>query len=987
MKRALTGIAAAAVVLGSVSPMAFAATTTSGLTKAGQLPIVVNGSVLSNPYEMTGKDSGNTTGFFPVYYFEQALAKIGYTATWDGTTHTFAITANGVTPAAVAGGVGTGNTTVTVNGTVVKKFNTQVAKDPAGGAKAQATTYMPVYYINNVLTALGVNGSFSGQTGLKIVGSTNGTGSIGPITIGGANSGTGAAASPAVSYGSDLTVSANLTDANGNPVAGVNTTLSVWGSQEPTVTVNGINANPTAITGGYSFQVATNAAGEAVATISVPSGVAASYTFQFAAPYTVNGTQVTDSKVYAEFVTANTAAISPYAADSSDAYQVPVSSLSNETTGLVPVTVTLPLLNGEPQANVNVNFSISSVHGDAFLANSAGTELTSPQTVATNSQGQATIWVNSNEADTATITATPSGQTGLTTYVGWGDSGVATQLNSTLGASGVTGGSGTVGSPYTASASSNVTVTATAEDVLGNPVPNATLLITSVGGKGKYVSGSTATDFPNATPASGSEVSSTGSPFGQIVTTNANGQFSFTANDSTIGDDDQYNVYVIQNSEVGNSGDSIGSIYVNYTGSTTSVANVGVAANGQLVTAYVNNSNAPTTSLSNVEYPSTVENSSDYVTNGLNNIEVGAFDGSAQDYLADNTSGTVTYQLSSGGSSFIDAVDGVYLDGENPGLPNKVTAVNATVTGYTPAGAQADTDYFQVSVNGTTIGYYSVNTSTGATSTTLSTTSGTGGASELPAGVTAEPTFTKGTFALPSDEGNVLTTGHRLVSGLNFSVGDESTETPTVTAAIGSVSATAKPQFIPGGAAKLAASPSLASPVNGTGENVTLTVEDANGNPVVDAPVSVVTGQAGATANTNLWITAVNGTSLSQTFGTNNTTEPTPIPLYAVTTPEATAYNSVVLPGVVSWGSTSGLTVYTDANGKVQLTLQNGGVNYYGTDGGSPATLSLQTSPSTSSYQATAVVSYPSSGTTTIDINGSAPTADAGDTVSTINWQ
>src|SRR5579875_934768 len=134
------------MVLGAFSPMAFAATGANGWNYqvAHQLPIVVNGSVQSNPYELTAVDSGNTTAYFPMYYFNQALSSLGYSATWDGNSHTWAITASGVDASAVAssiaGGVGTGNTTITVNGTTVKKINTQAAKDPAGGGM---TTYFP----------------------------------------------------------------------------------------------------------------------------------------------------------------------------------------------------------------------------------------------------------------------------------------------------------------------------------------------------------------------------------------------------------------------------------------------------------------------------------------------------------------------------------------------------------------------------------------------------------------------------------------------------------------------------------------------------------------------------------------------------------------------------------------------------------------------------------------------------------------------------
>ncbi|KRW92306.1 hypothetical protein SD51_04565 [Alicyclobacillus tengchongensis] len=286
MKRTLTSFAAAAVVLGAASPLAFAATSSStGLTQAGQLPIVVNGQVLSNPYEMTGQDSGNTTGFFPIYYFDQALAKIGLTATWNGSTHTWAITAPGVNAStiSVAGGVGTGNTTVTVNGTVVKMFNTQAAKDPAGGPKAQETTYLPIYYVNNLLTALNIHGSFSGQTGLNISTPQATSINLSQISLTGQTVGTGTLASPAIDQtGNGVTVSTTVTDQNGNPVPNANVTFNFAGANAPTVTSGSTNVSVSATSTGWSATVATNAQGVASATVK---GIG-SYAVSLSAPLT-----------------------------------------------------------------------------------------------------------------------------------------------------------------------------------------------------------------------------------------------------------------------------------------------------------------------------------------------------------------------------------------------------------------------------------------------------------------------------------------------------------------------------------------------------------------------------------------------------------------------------------------------------------------------------------------------------------------------------
>lgn len=105
-------------------------------------------------------------------------------------------------------------------------------------------------------------------------------------------------------------------------------------------------------------------------------------------------------------------------------------------------------------------------------------------------------------------------------------------------------------------------------------------------------------------------------------------------------------------------------------------------------------------------------------------------------------------------------------------------------------------------------------------------------------------------------------------------------------------------------------------------------VQDANGNPVANTPVALTPAAAGATnAHSNPWITSVNGQTLSQTFGSNSTSEHSPIPLYGPSG-DATAYNSVVVLGVVTYGA-GGTTAYTNAQGQVTLTLSDGGVSYY----------------------------------------------------------
>ncbi|SIT09045.1 beta strand repeat-containing protein [Alicyclobacillus vulcanalis] len=404
MKRTLSGIASAAIVLGAISPVAFA-DTSSGLTQGNALPITVNGQIIAVPYEMVGVDSGNQTGFFPIYYFDEALAKLGIQATWNGTTHVWALTDSNITnPSSVqvAGGVGTGNTQVTLNGTLIKEFNTQAAKDPAGGPNAQVTTYMPIYYVSNILQALNINGKFSGQTGLQLYSAQPGL----AVKVSGVTTGNGTAANPYLNTtGDTATVWLQLADANGNPVANAPVSLTFsGGSGAPTVEQNNSYATVTAGSNGtYTAQVTTDANGTATFVV----------TGQGAYTLTIAGTgQYAGSSQTIYLTLANNTPVI-VAGNTSPT----VSTASNITQGLVPVTVTVP----GASANQQVTFYLAPASGSsgqqAHFVNSQGAAIgSSPATGAptgsyeeyiayTNSSGQATVYVNSYYAGNYTVYA------------------------------------------------------------------------------------------------------------------------------------------------------------------------------------------------------------------------------------------------------------------------------------------------------------------------------------------------------------------------------------------------------------------------------------------------------------------------------------------------------------------------------------------------------------------------------------------------------
>ncbi len=718
--------------------------------------------------------------------------------------------------------------------------------------------------------------------------------------------GTGTATSPAVAYtatATSLTASSTLTSASGASVAGVNTTLDVFGGTQPTVTNNGITESATTITGGWSYTIPTDSAGTATAKLTVAANTSESYTVAFQAPFNqANGKPVNSGNGYAEFVASSAIGISPFGSSSSP-YISPVSTLSNETAGLVTVTATLPPLNGGAQSNVAVTFSTS---GTAFFANAQGTLVASGTFKAyTDSSGQATAYVNNNSAEGADGVTATAGSASTETWLAWGQPGVPQSVIN-RGVSNTT--SGTPSTGVGATTGTNVTLSGTIVDATGTAVPSATLLITSVSGQGGYVTGSgssaTTTAFPNAEPTSGTTITSTGAPYGTTVTTNSSGAFSLTVTDSNS-ETDVYQVWYVQNGIVQSSsplGTKSGPVdfSVAYSVSTATVTAVGVAAGNNLSTAVADNGGTPPSTLSGVSYQVTMENGSGNITNTPGQIEIGAFNGAGSDYLAANTSSSVTYQVSANKSGFISSVDGVLLDGSTSGLPNKASAITITVTDN--AGTSA------VKVNGVAI-----------------------------------PTGSGSGYTAPTD-------GAGNPSFVNVGVSDQTAETDTFTAAVGTISAKATVGFTAGPVAGLSASPSVASPTSGTAQTITFTATDANGNPVAGAPVTI--SEPGVAQG--LWLTGVDGKALTQDIGPSSASEPTPIPLYAPST--APGYNSLSVAGEVSWNGGPSVTFTTNSKGTFSVTIQNANVPYWT---GSSSSGSVLTSGSTFSSTIWVTNSFP----------------------------
>jgi hypothetical protein len=125
-------------------------------------------------------------------------------------------------------------------------------------------------------------------------------------------------------------------------------------------------------------------------------------------------------------------------------------------------------------------------------------------------------------------------------------------------------------------------------------------------------------------------------------------------------------------------------------------------------------------------------------------------------------------------------------------------------------------------------------------------------------------------------------------------------------------------------------SPSTVNSVVSGSQNVTLTTQDAYGNPIANQTIYVGTGIPG------LWITQVNGTTITSSvnMGTSSSTSMqmvnSPVPLFSVA--NAPAYDSVSITGVTAYHlqTTPVIALTTGVDGTVSITLVDGNVTYVG---------------------------------------------------------
>ncbi|SPF52040.1 hypothetical protein SBF1_5550001 [Candidatus Desulfosporosinus infrequens] len=147
-------------------------------------------------------------------------------------------------------------------------------------------------------------------------------------------------------------------------------------------------------------------------------------------------------------------------------------------------------------------------------------------------------------------------------------------------------------------------------------------------------------------------------------------------------------------------------------------------------------------------------------------------------------------------------------------------------------------------------------------------------------------------------------------------------------------------------------SPSSVGEVLGGSQNITMTAQDAYGNPISNQNVYLGTGIPG------LWITQVNGKTITGSVNLGTTSLPsmqmvnTPVPLFNLgTLASAPAYSSVSVTGLAASDLNSNtspvVALTTGVDGTVSVTLADGNVTYVANSGSTTANNSYKIDPGT----------------------------------------
>lgn len=136
----------------TVNPLtAFASTNRPALQ---QKSIALNGKVVSKPSAVVH----DGTTYVPIWYIMQALDNANIHSTWKSPVWNLSTSH---TPNVSDLHVDNGSSSIYINGTFVQRINQIVNVDPSSGNQ---TTYMPIWYIMQILNCLGIKSQWNGTT-------------------------------------------------------------------------------------------------------------------------------------------------------------------------------------------------------------------------------------------------------------------------------------------------------------------------------------------------------------------------------------------------------------------------------------------------------------------------------------------------------------------------------------------------------------------------------------------------------------------------------------------------------------------------------------------------------------------------------------------------------------------------------------------------------------------------------------------------------
>lgn len=116
--------------------------------------ISLNGTTSSTPYGFVD----NSTTYMPLYYVIQLLNSIGISNSWNGSSGVWSLTNNSASNVTPLNQV-KNEQQIDINGVFYAGMQSLIATDPSSDVK---TTYVPIYYIIQVLNLLNINNSWNG---------------------------------------------------------------------------------------------------------------------------------------------------------------------------------------------------------------------------------------------------------------------------------------------------------------------------------------------------------------------------------------------------------------------------------------------------------------------------------------------------------------------------------------------------------------------------------------------------------------------------------------------------------------------------------------------------------------------------------------------------------------------------------------------------------------------------------------------------------